>query len=147
MVWTRRIAGSWTDTAVGFADTLCIGQCFVRGVAPEFFTNTFVEMLSKSFHQSVCKSLHQNFVVVVSLETFKYVLDFWTDGNDEAADVVLASRGRNVIRQAETRIQRRTLLSELMQHDQWFVSRTVAPQLDVVATSVGVPKADHTICR
>ena len=97
MVWTRWIARGRADSAVGLVNELSVGQYFTGIVTPEFSADALVKMLCKSFDQSICESLQQNFVVVVSLESLKGILNFRADGNDEAADIIIECHGGNVI--------------------------------------------------
>ena len=149
MIGTGRIAGRGADAAIVFGNQVVVAQRLIRRVAPELLTHPLVQPLGEGFRQPVGQRLQQDGAVIVmrALECRHSLINADAGGDGERAQGVGQAGfvrcdpvGQAVMRFA---LRFRTLLTQVMQREQWLIPGRVGIERDVVlADPVGREKAD-----
>ena len=136
------VAARWTDAAILFFDQVCVTECLVGCVAPEFFADFLVSVFRDGFGKTVADGFdHDRAVVVVRVfEFFGKGIHSVDTGDEGAAGIDLAAVFRcdeithRVVSVAAVFLLLLTQGVELAEH-----FAVVAVDFDVVANGVGWP--------
>lgn len=65
MVWLGGIARSWANALILNIENIGRAQVFLWGIAPDFFSDASMELLSERLSETISKSLNHDHVIVI----------------------------------------------------------------------------------